>query len=70
MPLTRQRDVVFMRALNAIRMGAQHSSDIEHLLRFTRRALPKRNGVEPTKLFPTNIQASRRPHPPRFSVAG
>ena len=33
MPLTRQRDALFMRALNAIRLGAQHSRDIEQLFR-------------------------------------
>ena len=52
----RQRDQVLMHALNAIRTGARATREIAQLRGFTRRALPPRNGVEPTRLFPTNRQ--------------
>jgi ATP-dependent DNA helicase PIF1 len=52
----RQRDAPFMRALNAIRVGARASPDIKRMCERTRRPLPARNGVEPTRLFPTNAK--------------
>ena len=54
----RQRDVAFMRALNAIRLGVRRTPEIEQLLRCAARPLPPRNGVEPTRLFPTNDECN------------
>ena len=45
-----------MQALNGIRLGTRASADIKWMCERTQRPLPARNGVEPTRLFPTNAK--------------